>query len=343
MEIYDDGPTNEHLVKLAFEGLKKVAAGRNEEDKEAVREVLNKLWEHGGEAGVVEVVAWWSGEAMTVGRVLTLAGTLVVGLPAWSGQSPEELARRVASGGAVDWGCEKPGDCTTTTIRVAEPPQTIAVVDAKGRGAVLVRFLGDERRGWRLGGSVRLNSRYRYWTTQLGQRTYLRATSVRDTGSDISSEYEQWFDLSRDDFEPAFEFVTRGRAQRLFGISRYVDAFASGSIVEGVELIEVRASVHFYLGSAIEVGRGAYALRYERGGEVGKFHLTAGREFEKLTDLENWPTNEQLLTHSLSGLKQVASNGSDADRELLRRMLAECRDTAEKRVLLDLLAKRRGL
>jgi hypothetical protein len=219
---------------------------------------------------------------------------------------------------------------------------------------VYLRYFGSEDKGWRVGGSYAApikNYPRRHGIARVGGKPFLQIASQGVTGSDVSSEIENWFDLSQPSLEPAFSFAPQGHQNRLgFGVSRTIHASASPGAIGPTETIELILEVR-YSGFEIDLGAGEYSATFERGPQQKSFTLRkaetiqarpqtiSNKAFEDLVDLNEGPTNEQLLIYALPRLKEVAA-GKNADaKEWLKLMLSNCKDTPEKRTLLELLAK----
>jgi len=116
---------------------------------------------------------------------------------------------------------------------------------------------------------------------------------------------------------------------------------------KGLETIDVLGEVQFY-GINVELGSRNLAATYVRPVRETEFKLSratfggaaiSGQELEALLDVDSGPTNERLLTYALAGLKQAAMGKSVDAKEWLRRTLDNCKDTPEKRELLQLLSR----
>jgi len=180
---------------------------------------------------------------------------------------------------------------------------------------------------------------------------FLRISSQGNRGSGLSSELEEWIDLSQPDFRPVFSFHPQGHEDRLgSGINRDIHATASPRIVGGIETISVQLEIGYSVLDT-NVDRANYRATYERkprqkdftlrdvkSGLVGSSTIP-NKEFEQLVDLDSGPTNEQLLIYAMPGLKTLASGRNEEAKDELSRVLAQCKDTLEKRALLDLLTK----
>jgi hypothetical protein len=118
----------------------------------------------------------------------------------------------------------------------------------------------------------------------------------------------------------------------------------------GIERVTLILNVHF--NGVVGLNQEAsYTGIYERRSNEKKFALRNaysgldGRtamsiiDLEELVDPFSGISNEKLLIYSLPGLQEIAK-GSDANaKDWLRSVLDNASDTAEKRLLLGLLAK----
>ena len=285
-------------------------------------------------------------------------------------KSPYDLARYIDSHTNFDWKplwnslglvdasllpCEWPAGCSTELLTVLEPQQTVLVIDTQWNAEVYVRYFGSESGGWRRAGAYAVpikNYPPRHQVSRLDRKSFLRIAAQGVSGSDVSSEVEQWIDLNQPDFKPVFAFTTQGHQSRLgFGISREIHASARPDIIGQVETIKINLEVRY---SGIDVDLGGwsqYTATYERDPQQKDFTLRdvksgltgsstmSNKEFEDLVDLDAGPANEHLLVYALAGLKEVASGKNVNAKEWLRSMLGHCKDTPEKRELFELLAK----
>jgi hypothetical protein len=196
-------------------------------------------------------------------------------------RSPYELARYIDSHRNFEWAplekalelggglmsCEAIGDCPVELITVLEPQQTLLLVDTPGGNELIVRYFGDGSRGWQRAGAEVFwikNYQPRHAVTNIGRKPFLRVSQQGSSGSDISSENEAWFDLTRRDFKAVFGFQPDGIQSRLsFGISRHIKAHASPRVDGEIEAIEVYASVRYSIWS-VELGQEDVCGTYER-------------------------------------------------------------------------------
>ena len=91
--------------------------------------------------------------------------------------------------------------------------------------------------------------------------------------------------------------------------------------------------------------------RYERHAGEKDFSLRSAQvvsggaampaqDFLDLSDILFQPGAERMLVYALPGLKELAGGNRSEAQEELRLMLAKCKDTPEKRTLLELLGEK---
>jgi len=305
-------------------------------------------------------------------RLIAL-GIFAIPICAQNVANPYDLARSISTHEDIDWpalwktlGVTNPpyppncGACSPEVITMFDPSQVILAVPTPPE-PLYFRFLQDAS-GWRFAGlqhAIIKNHGERHEIGDVGKKRFLRTSRQGASGSDMDSEIETWFDLSRPDFESAFEFTVQGVDSRLgSGVTREVRASVSGSRPAGRnyltgtddpdETIDLDVEVR-YSGSGVDLGFGEYWATYARAPNQKKFSLREVRpsrrdvpaisksDFDDLANINGGPSNEQLLVYALPRLKNLAS-GSDADnKEWLRSILSRCKDTPEKRTLQALL------
>ena len=280
--------------------------------------------------------------------------------------TPDALARYVSSHREFDWQplwnalhlefvplppCSEPRDCITEML--TESSQTILVIDGLGASVYISYASLGPRRWVRTGAFVARFKDYprRREFLDFGGRRYLRISSQGVSGSNLSSEEETWFDLTGHDFRPAFAFTRQGYEQRMgFGISRTISSTAVPTRLDGIDRIQLSVSVRYAL-ARIELGEDDYRAIYQRDPRRARFEFQSAAparqpgktlavpEFESQFDLLEGSPNEALLIKTLPRLRAIAT-GTDPDaRDQLRILLQHCNDTAEKRELLNLLAR----
>lgn len=197
----------------------------------------------------------------------------------------------------------------------------------------------------------------RYEISRVGEKPFLRISSQGANGSDIDSETETWSDLTQSDFKPVFGFTVQGTEHRMgIGVSREIRATATYGGDIPSETINLDLEVRYLLGYHADLGFARYRATYQRAASQKKFSLRevhpllsdapaiSNKDFQDLADIDGAtinerPSNEKLLVYALPRLKQIASGTDAENREWLRSVFSFCKDTPEKRTLLDLLAK----
>lgn len=184
---------------------------------------------------------------------------------------------------------------------------------------------------------------------QLGDEPILSIKEEPRGGTGLSMELEHWFDLTLPDFEPVFTFTTQGNVDgSILYIGRYVTGRATAKLVDGSEVIDLVSTIQFYFGG-VELGEHNLTGKYIRERGRKSFALQSAEadgktmpvdDFALLTDIpQGRPSEEQMLSYALDGLKKVASGKDAQPREWLKQMLDRCKDTPEKRMLVELLTK----
>jgi hypothetical protein len=243
-------------------------------------------------------------------------------------------------------------------MTVFKPSQVILALSGWPESTYL-RFLENGPR-WRYAGTQSAmvkNYGGRHEVSRVADKPFLRISSQGANGSGIDSEIETWFDLTLPDFEPVFGFTVQGAEHRMgIGVSREVRATAAYSGDIPSETINLDLEVRYLLGYTIDLGFARYRATYQRPASERKFSLRevhpllsgapaiSSKGFEDLANIDGAtinerPSNEQLLIYALPRLEEIASGADAENREWLRSVLSFCKDTPEKRTLLELLAK----
>jgi hypothetical protein len=287
-------------------------------------------------------------------------------------KNPYDLARYIDSHLGFDWGvmwrvlgaepvfiqpCGKLSDgkkrCSTELITVLDPDQIVLVIQGDATPAdVYVRFLQEKTGTWRFAGTFEAfihNHPRRHEVDRSTGQPFLRVSSQGLRGSDVDSEIEDWFDLTQPGFEPIFSFPVEGHQQPVgFGISRRI----VGTINTKQDEIDVTLQVHFSATNSehdLSLGVGWYSGAYTRAKGAKQFSLQNayegfGRqlkmlltEFEALADLDEGPSDEDLIHYAMAGLKDLASGRDSAAKNWIKQFLTKVRDTPEVRELKALL------
>jgi hypothetical protein len=298
---------------------------------------------------------------------------------ALAAKSPLTLARYVELHSTVDWkalrsalnlkeeqnwfapcGGNAPANearCSAETVTAANPDQTIVII----RGGDFsftdeyLRYLRGPNRDWKFAGensAYKRNGPSNHALVRLGTKPFLKISSNHSqNGAGIQQEGEDWFDLTLADFEPVFSFTPDGSAGGFeFTIPRAMKAQSNFSQAAGLERIDTTLNVRFEGTPGLDL-QGIYVGVFERHANEKKFTLRAAysgldrhttiptKDFEDLANPFTNPAKETFMVYALPGLKKIAAGSNADDRGWLRDFLDHAKDTPEKRMLLELLAK----
>jgi hypothetical protein len=292
-------------------------------------------------------------------------------------KSPMTLARYVEFHKTVDWkslgsalglkeseywfapcGGNAPANdapCSAEIATVANPDQAIVIIRGSGFSFTVeyIRFLQDPKGGWQFAGENSANKRNgpsNHEVIRVGGKPFLKISSNHtQNGFGIQQEVEDWFDLTKSDFEPVFSFTPDGSVSGIgFGVGRTIEARCFLSEASGLERIGMTLQIRFdgMLFPGIDA---TYEGVYYRAANEKKFTLASAqaglfggttmpaKDFEDLADPFGNPSREKYLVWALPGFQRIAT-GSDAEtQKWLRAFLDTVSDTPEKRTLLDLL------
>ena len=306
--------------------------------------------------------------------VLTLVSLLAQSVPASqndelvrAAKNPYDLARFIDSHLGFDWNvlwralgtegdfiqpCGKLSGgqqgCSTELITVLNPDQAILLVQGDATPAdIYIRFMHEKNGSWKFAGLQQAfihNHPRRHEVDRSSGVPFLRVASQGIRGSGVDSEVEDWYDLTRPEFEPVFSFIAQGHQSRLnFGIGRKV----FGYLTAGKNVIYATLEVHFSgmdSNGEHDLGMASYAFSYSRQDASKTFRLQTppkskitSAEFAALTDMDEGPSNEDLVRLDLHGLTAVATGKDNSAKNYLRELLNRCKDTPEVRQLKSLL------
>jgi hypothetical protein len=243
-------------------------------------------------------------------------------------------------------------DCSEELVTVLDPFQVILILrmDLFSQ-EVYLRFFrqsGPDSAGpWRFGGSYNPPAKYfapRHRLLRFGKRPFLLVTGQGISGSDWSSEVEDWMDLSSPKFEPVFSLTTQGHYS---GLPDRVGLETNATVVametDPVERLEVAYDVRFTHNREVFANRSDAAVYVRHG---GSFSFDAARSKTAEADIENLynigddhPSNEEYLRYLLVDLRKIATGPKSELKDWLERFLKVCGDTVEKRELQALLTK----
>lgn len=295
-------------------------------------------------------------------------------------KSPLALARYVESHRTVDWkalrsalslkeseywfapcGGNAPANgsrCSAETLTVANPDQAIVIVRSGDFSYTdeYLRYLRRPNRSWKFAGensAPKRNGPSNHALVRLGAKPFLKISSNHSqNGVGVQQEVEDWFDLTLPDFEPVFSFTPDGSAGGFgFTIARAMKAQSNFSQATGLERIDTTLNLRFEGTPGLEL-QGTYVGAYERYANEKKFTLRTAysgldrhtkiptKDFEDLANPFTNPAKETFMVYALPGLTKIAAGSNADDRRWLRDFLDHAKDTPEKRMLLELLAKR---
>jgi hypothetical protein len=287
-------------------------------------------------------------------------------------KNPYDLARFIDSHLGFDWNvlwkalgtegasiqpCGKlsdgKGGCSSELITVLNPDQTIVLVKGDFTPAdVYIRFMHEKNGSFKFSGMQGAeihNYPRRHEVDRSTGVPFLRISVQGLRGSDIGSEIENWYDLTRSEFEPVFSFTVHGSQRRLmFGMSREI----STVIIPNRDSIDVVLEVTL----SGEDHRGSYSLGtlevvgvYKRAASGAAFALQEAfsdmprklkmsvTDFISLADLSEGPSNEDLIRLDVYELKEIATGTDLSAKACLKELLKRCKDTPEVRQLKSLL------
>lgn len=243
-------------------------------------------------------------------------------------------------------------DCSEELVTVLDPFQMILILRHDLAGPeVYLRFLrnsGPDNAGpWEFGGYYSPPVKYfepRNRTLRFGTKPFFVVTRQGASGSGLSSEVEDWMDLTLPKFEPVFSLTAQGHYSGLpdrVGLETF--AFPVSTENDSAERIQIAYQASFTCNGETFAIRSDSAT-YIRRGE--KFVFDASRSKTPEADIDNiynfgddLPSNEDYLRYLLPQLKEIAAGPQSETRDWLKRFLEECDNTAEKREIQALLTE----
>ncbi len=245
--------------------------------------------------------------------------------------------------------------CSSEIVRVPSTNQEVVILG--GENSFAVEYLGyvrDNQGGWHFSGErnyVQRNGPTHHDVVRRWDRPFLVISSNHsENGIATEQILEEWFDLTRMEWKPVFEFTREGSQGRFgFGVSRDLRSVAQEGKVAGTEMVELTVSVHF-VGIGLdqemtlvgfyerEKNQPAFTLREAFSGADRKQRIGT-TEFAALADPFSAIENERLLALALPGLERIAMGSDKASREWLNSILNFVKDTPEKRKLIELLKR----
>lgn len=110
------------------------------------------------------------------------------------------------------------GDCVAETIVIAAPNQVIVMIEHRDSSMrAYLRYMPAPNATWKCTGAFFPLAKYFELSHRLafgGEKPFLMITSQGISGSGVSSKIENWFDLTRPEFQPVFGYVVEGHYAR---------------------------------------------------------------------------------------------------------------------------------
>lgn len=110
------------------------------------------------------------------------------------------------------------GDCVAETVVIAAPNQVFVMLESRGSALrAYLRYMPAPNATWKCTGVYFPYAKYFDLSHRLafgGETPFLMITSQGISGSGVSSKLENWFDLTRAEFQPVFGYVVEGHYSR---------------------------------------------------------------------------------------------------------------------------------
>ena len=293
-------------------------------------------------------------------------------------QSPYDIQRFVEHHSGFDWGplwvaLKLPEDstpppcgdergqptCSSELMTVLDPPQMIVCLHwSNSHFETYLRFLRERQPAgsiaWRIAGYFEPRAKYfalRHHIVDVEGKPFLVATSQGTSGTGVSSEVENWIDLTGSDLKPALSFTSKATYFAQFDsyISRKLSGTVTSIKIRPVKSIIVQYMMEFSHdlggpGPVYRLGSRSDTVRYLRTGD----HFTADPKTSTVASAElnllygpegDVFSCDQFLIYDigyLSGLRDVP--GTDDVRRWLAQYVDKwCENTPQKRGILALL------
>ncbi|HTD43521.1 MAG TPA: hypothetical protein VK687_05045 [Bryobacteraceae bacterium] len=291
-------------------------------------------------------------------------------------RSPYDIERFVATHNEYDWaplwqaldihdvslpictlGAESLAACSADVVSVFDPSQVIVVLrHAANSAEVYLRFIpvvGPDRSvRWRFAGHYQPKAAFfrpRYRVIVFNRKPFLIISGHGANAPDASSEFEEWLDLTARDLEPALRFTSKGSQETEFGIRREVVATILSTQAARIETIRISREATFFAEDSegeLALGSQTAISVYTRMG-AGPFIFDETQssspeaEVSELYEaFDRALSNEDFLSQDLAALTAIAGNPESREKRWLRRLLARCEDTEDKRALVKLIEGR---
>jgi hypothetical protein len=225
------------------------------------------------------------------------------------GIDPRELPRACEA--------QDPSTCTSELIEIQNARQVIVRVAEDNWQETYLRFfpVGAD---WRYAGSVTpIIKDYdpKHQVTSFGGTPFLLVNNTGASGSGITSEFQQWFDLTRPSFEPVFGYTIQENA------FKFEDHVISAGSRHTLSVYTRQANGEFKFDATLSTSS----------------QKETEDLYESLFDL----SHEDFLRYQFNDLRKIADAKDSVAREWLAFFLSNCKNTPEKRKLAQSLAAHR--
>ena len=241
-------------------------------------------------------------------------------------------------------------DCAEELVTVLDPFQVILILRHDlAEPEVYLRFLRksgpDNPAPWEFGGYYSPRIKYfepRHRTVRFGNKPFLVITQQGVSGSDWSSEVDEWMDLTLPKFESVFSLTTQGHySGNPDRVGLETNALVVSTESKPAERVQVAYEARFTVGGETIDIRSDSAAYIRRGDE---FVYDASRSKTPEADIDNIynleddrPSNEDYLRYLLPKLMEIAAGPQSELKDWLKRFLKESDNTVEKREIQALL------
>jgi hypothetical protein len=135
--------------------------------------------------------------------------------------------------------------------QVSNPAQAILTIRGGELSHVIehLRYLREPKEGWRFAGEIIAEGHYEAGThriIRLGSKPFLIVSTDRSqNGMSIQQKWEEWFDLTLADLDPAFSFTTDGSSMPFgFAVWRDFKSRLVFSATPAAERVNVTLDMH---------------------------------------------------------------------------------------------------
>ncbi len=230
--------------------------------------------------------------------------------------------------------------CTADLLPVPDSEQIIVVLEHRESSFhVFLRYQKTAAGDWRITGSYTPVVRYfrpEYRLYQLGEKPFLILSEQGISGAGVSSELEDWFDLSRELFLPVLTFTRHGRYSPWpSGIGREVHSTVVSVEAQPVEQITLNLDAAFEFtakdGATLPLFHRTDRMVLTRNA-AGDFTAHGPDAFYDIQD-DPEPGPAAFLRFAWQSLAEIAANPADKRFPWLTAYLKTCPDIPESRRL----------